>query len=422
MKKLILPALLILFLVSCKKENLQTTLNGTGTSATVSAAASANTQQVMALLPKRIAFGGENDNNTTSQFLQGADYRYAYLAGDIFGNGWAEWNAPSGEYARQFLQQSSDMGTIPVFTYYNLVPAKGRFEDPAFTNMNDTAVMHKYFDDFKLLLQICKSYGKTVIVHYEPDLLGYMEIYKNNAAKSTIKVDLSNQADAKGFSNDVKGLFQAIVSMRNKYAPNVLLGWMASQWATGQDLVKDKVNPEQAGAATAAFYESLNAPFDLIFSEFADRDEGYNQFVNNTGTVWSTEATSANGYVSDFDRFQRFLKQLNQSTGQKIIIWQIPVGNTETKTCNNTSGHYTDNRSEYFLQPVVSGGDQSRISQYGQAGVIGFLFGRGATNCTSYMDSKGDGITAAGETADDDGGYLRNAVKLYYKQGPVAVE
>nr|WP_067060783.1 hypothetical protein [Mucilaginibacter sp. L294] len=75
------------------------------------------------------------------------------------------------------------MGKIPVFTYYNIVPAKGRFEDPGFRNLNDAEVTNKYFSDWKFLLQICKEYGKPVIILYEPDLFGYMQMFKNNKTK-----------------------------------------------------------------------------------------------------------------------------------------------------------------------------------------------------------------------------------------------
>ncbi|OKS86389.1 hypothetical protein [Mucilaginibacter polytrichastri] len=372
-------------------------------------------------LPKRVAFGTNGDVSNSDKFIQEADYQYQYLAGDIFSNGWTTWTSPSGEFARTFLTKVSQMGKVPVFTYYNIVPAKNRYEDPGFTNLNDAEVMNKYFDDFKFLLQICKNFGKPVIIHYEPDLFGYMEMYKNNAAKSTIKVSQSNQADVQGFTNDAKGLAQAIVSMRNKYAPNVILGWHASHWATGADLIIGKRNPEQVAIETAAYYKSLNAPFDLIFSEFTDRDEGYTQLVTKTTTsMWSTMANANNGDLSDFDRFQRFLKKLNTETGRKIILWQIPVGNTLTQTCNNTDGHYKDNIAEYFLKPVLDNGTLTKITQYGQAGVIAFLFGQGISSCTSYMDTKNDGLTGgANETSDDDGGYLRKAVKAYYQTGPV---
>ncbi|WP_345950186.1 hypothetical protein ABDD95_01760 [Mucilaginibacter sp. PAMB04274] len=419
MRKIALLALVVLFAASCKKETANTPLNESNT---IELGTTPAPQQMPSALPKRVGFGVENDISQTSQIIQESDYRYHYLAGDIFSNGWASWNSPTGEWARTFLNQTRQMGKMPIFSYYNIVPAKGRFEDPGFTNLNDAEVMNKYFDDWKLLLKICREYGGPVIIHYEPDLLGYMQMFKNDAAKSTIKVSESNYPDVKAFTNDARGLAQAIVSMRDKYAPNVMLGWHASQWATGQDLIKGKNNPEQLAAQTAAYYKSLNAHFDLIFAEFSDRDSGYDEFVGGKGnTLWSTQANASNGNLSDFDRFQRYLKRLNFDTGQKIMLWQIPIGNTLTKTCNNTNGHYKDNRSEYFLQPVLTNGNMDKINQYAQAGVIGFLFGRGASGCTSYLDQKNDGITGSNESADDDGGYLRNAVKAYYQKGAIGI-
>lgn len=34
--------------------------------------------------------------------------------------------------------------------------------------------MKSYFDDFKVLLQKCKDFGKPVIIHVEPDLWAFM--------------------------------------------------------------------------------------------------------------------------------------------------------------------------------------------------------------------------------------------------------
>ena len=420
MRKIAVALLFTLF-ISCKKNVVVPDLPNTDDLPT-STLTTGDVSFVPVGLPQHIAFGTEGDVTQGNDLIAESEYQYQYLAGDIFAKGWAHWNLPAGQFARNFLEQTSKLGKIPVFTYYNIVPAKARYEDPGFTNLSDAEVMNKYFDDWKLLLQVCASYGKKVIIHYEPDLFGYMEMYRKDAAKSIIKVDDSNQADAKGFTNDAKGLAQAIVSMRNKYAPNVLLGWHASTWATGLDAVKDGNSPNLIAFETAAYYKSLQAPFDLIFSEFSDRDAGYQQFVaGKLNDAWSVIANAANGNLSDFDKFQHFLNTLNQQTGRKIILWQIPIGNTVTKTCNNQSGHYQDNTAEYFLQPLLKNGNVDKLNQYGQAGVIAFLFGRGTDNCTSFMDSKADGITGANETADDDGGYLRKAIKFYYKNGVISL-
>ncbi|WP_295772278.1 hypothetical protein [uncultured Mucilaginibacter sp.] len=415
--KILIFLCLLLAATGCIKKNLipggSSGYHETGADKSVT-----DTAKLPAGLPRKLAFGTEGDVSVSNQFIAECDYQYQYLAGDIFSNGWTTWNAPSGQFARNFLNKMGQMGKTPVFTYYNIVPAKHRFEDPGFTNLNDAEVMNKYFDDWKFLLQICNSYGKKVIIHYEPDLFGYMQMYKGDAVKSVVKVGLSKQADVLSFSNDAKGLAQAIVSMRNKYAPNVILGWHASQWATGVDVIRHKHNPEEVASQTADYYKSLQANFDIIFSEFADRDAGFDLLVRKkSDPMWSAIGDKSNNNLSDFDRFQRFLKKLNLNTGKKIILWQIPVGNTLTNTCNNTPGHYKDNRAEYFLKPVIDDNNVEKLLDYQRAGVVAFLFGRGAEECTSFYDLKNNGVTGPNETADDDGGFLRKGIKAYYQKG-----
>jgi hypothetical protein len=376
-------------------------------------------QGVMNFLPKRFAIWVKEDFSQTTK-IDEVDYVYQYLTGNIFDNSsWVKWNQPDGDYARIFLQQANQRNKIPVFTYYTIVAAKNRYADPAWINLNDAEVMKKHFENFKLLLDICKQNGKTVIVHYEPDMLGYLQIYKNE--NRPIKVDASGFADAKGYANNTKGLYQAIVAMRNKYASNVLLAWHASLWSTGKDLIAGKENPEALAAETIAFYKSLDAPFDLIFSDSGDRDAGFYEEQQGRDTWWSTQANSTNGNLSDFDRFQRYLKKMNQDSGQKIILWQIPIGNTLTRSCNNSLNHYKDNRVEYFFQPIIQSGNLDKLQQYKDAGVIAFLYGAGAGECTDYFDEANDGVTGAEEPADDDGGYLRKAIKAYYQKGPIAI-
>jgi hypothetical protein len=426
MKQNLLLLITLLFFVSCKKNEITTEPEAISALPPVEGKmvnlASANSSAIPAGLPKRVAFGIEGDVSQRASFINEADYVYVYLADDIISNGWTKWNWPSGQYASTFMNEIGKMGKIPVFTYYNIVPARYRFQEPATLNLNDTEVMNKYFEDFKLLLQLCKNYGKTVVIHYEPDLFGYMQLFKNDPSKQSIKVSQSYHPDAQGFSNDAKGLAQAIVNMRNKYAPNVLLGWHASQWSTGYDVIGDKHNPEFHAAQTSAYYKSLNANFDLLFSEFSDRDAGLYQLVyGRLNSWWSMEPRADNDFLSDYDRFQRYLKKLNQDLGKKIILWQVPIGNTITASCNSTPGHYKDNRVQYFLQPVMKNGNKTKIAQYGEAGVIAFLFGWGANDCTTYLDLKGDGVTAYNEPSDDDGGYLRKGIKAYYRKGPVAL-
>jgi hypothetical protein len=69
----------------------------------------------------------------------------------------------------------------------------------------------------------------------------------------------------------------------------------------------------------------------------------------------------------------------------------------------------------------MKAGDKTKIAKYAEAGVIAFLFGWGASECTTYLDLRGDGVTAHNEPADDDGGYLRKGINSYYTKGPIVL-
>jgi hypothetical protein len=93
---------------------------------------------------------------------------------------------------------------------------------------------------------------------------------------------------------------------------------------------------------------------------------------------------------------------------------------------NNTPGHYQDNRVEWLLDD--GGGARMNLKAYAGAGVIGFLFGGGASRTTCACDGNNDGVTNPapinGNTgmslsADDDGGYFRSKAAEYYKAGPL---
>jgi hypothetical protein len=107
------------------------------------------------------------------------------------------------------------------------------------------------------------------------------------------------------------------------------------------------------------------------------------------------------------------------------MVWRIPLGNTVMAACNNTPWHYMDNRVEYWLEGYPG---NRRVAEWSEAGVVGFLFGGGATDCTVHKDNAKDGVTNPppvagnkGETStfpDDDGGYLRLRAGKYYQSGP----
>jgi hypothetical protein len=188
----------------------------------------------------------------------------------------------------------------------------------------------------------------------------------------------------------------------------------------------------------AAFYNSLGANFDIVFAEFSDRDAGFKQFVYGDGGAswWDAD---------DFRRNTLFLTGFSAATRKGIVMWQIPLGNTQMRAENNTDGHYQDNRPEWLLNEPA----RTHLAAYRDAGVVAFLFGGGAGGVTCACDGKNDGVTnpapiggntigsqlAASGTApalgsgtlitpyaaDDDGGFFRWRAWQYYQTGAMAI-
>jgi hypothetical protein len=376
-------------------------------------------------------------------------FRYQYLAGGAnTGGGWATWNT-NGDFAKFYIQDSAANGIIPVFTYYMLLqsaPGGGGESDANFANLNNTATMAAYFNDVKLFFQKAGAFpSQRVVLHVEPDFWGYMEQRSTADDAKTVaaKVPETGLPELAGLPSNVSGFARAIVKLRDLYAPNVLLGYHISVWGTRVDIAlsnpSDTTVDMLAGRA-ATFYTSLAATFDIAFAEFSDRDSGYYQYVyGDSGHSWWD--------ADDFRRHVRFLNGFSAATSKRIVMWQIPLGNTRMRAQNNTNGHYQDNRPEWLLDEP----GRTHLIAYRDAGVVAFLFGGGAGGTTCACNAVNDGVTnpapitgntlaseaapagtAPGQVmrgstptlvtpyaADDDGGFFRWKAWQYYQTGPV---
>jgi hypothetical protein len=352
-------------------------------------------------------------------------FRYQYLAGGVnTGNGWANWNA-NGDFARYYIQDSVANGITPVFTYYQIyqsAPGNSQGEtNGVYNNLQNTSTMTAYFNDLKLFFQRAGSTGAYTVLHVEPDMWGYVQQRTNGsdtAANVSAKVAATGLSELSGLPNTVAGLAQGIVRLRDQYAPNVKLGYHVSVWGTGNDIqYSDPADSEvdRLGTRAATFYRSLGANFDVAFAEVSDRDAAFKQHVyGDGGASWWNDA--------DYARMARFLGKFTEGSGKRVVLWQIPLGNTKMRSMNNSWGHYQDNRVEWFLDDAT----RSHLSAYTNAGVIAFLFGAGAGGATCASDCMGDGVTnpaaIGGNTqtatsADDDGGFFKARVKAYYGSG-----
>jgi hypothetical protein len=373
-------------------------------------------------LPTHFSFGLGNGPGSIGWMNATASwgYRYQYLSGGAnTGSGWSTWNNPAGNFALYYMQDSRNNGYVPVLTYYQIVGStpNGGSEDPA-SKFDNASTMNAYYADFKLLMQKAAEFGHPVIVHVEPDLWGHCQnAISSNPSAIPVHVASSGHADVSGLPNTLAGFARALVRLRDQNAPNAILGWHASHWAAGADLILNAADPVTHADATAAFYLALGAGFDVLFHDPSDRDAGFKQAIYGDGGASWWDA-------SDFTRYRQYLARMHLVTGLRGVLWQVPCGNTLYLSCNNSWGHYQDNRAQYFLQS----GNRANIEAYAAAGVIAVLFGSTDAGTTSYLDAQGDGITnpssvggtsIAATTSDDDGGFLRSAADVYFDAGPV---
>jgi hypothetical protein len=355
-------------------------------------------------------------------------FRYQYLAGGVnTGSGWATWNA-NASFPTLYIQESVRNGITPVFTYYTMrqsIPGNAMGEQNGdLANMRNASTMSAYFADLKVFFQRAGAESATtVVLHVEPDLWGYIQDrYGDDAATAPAMVDGSGTAEGAGLPDNASGFARAIVKLRDAYAPNVLLAYALSFWGTKVDPLYQKPSDAQIDALagrSASFYTSLNASFDLVFAEFSDRDAAFKQYQNGDGGAswW---------YADDFARSARYLGRFSALTRKRIVMWQIPLGNTKMRAMNNIWDHYQDNKVEWFFDDP----GRANLSAYARAGVVAFLFGRGADGATCACDSAGDGVTnpsaigantRASLNADDDGGYFRERAAAYYTTGAMAL-
>src|ERR1700748_2164784 len=127
--------------------------------------------------------------------------------------------------------------------------------------------------------------------------------------------------------------------------------------------------------------------WDLFFTDVSDRDAAYQQYVLGNATAW-WDAT--NQKYPNFNRFNAWAAAFTTAAKKRLVIWQVPIGNTVMASCNNTNDHYQDNREQYWLSNYPN---NQGISALAQSGVIGLLFGAGNPGSTQNYDTAGAGRT-----------------------------
>ena len=353
-------------------------------------------------------------------------FRYQYLAGGVnTGKGWSTWDADA-QFPVLYIKESASNRVTPVFTYYMVrhsAPGNAMEESAGdLANLANASTMAGVFADLKLFFQRAGTQSATtVVLHVEPDLWGFMQHQNgDDPAATLVQVAATGMGDLAGLPDNASGFARAILKLRDTYAPNVLLAYQLSLWGTTVDpVVQDPTDPQidALAARSASFFNSLHASFDLSFAEFADRDAARSR----------AEGSGLNDpwwYPDDFARNVRYLARFSTLTQKRIVMWQIPLGNTKMRAESNSWNHYQDNKVEWLFDDP----GRANLSAYARAGVIAFLFGRGGDGSTCACDAAADGVTNPAPingnardslSADDDGGYFRERAAAYYAATPM---
>jgi hypothetical protein len=343
-------------------------------------------------------------------------FRYQYLAAGVnTGQGWATWN-PGGTFVDRYVSESRAARIVPVFTYYMIrqsLPGRDDGDEAraVLSNLRNADTVRAWLADVRLFMERAARYsGTRVVLHVEPDMWGY--VHRAASGDDARTVPVAEVGDAAGLAREV-------VRLRDAIAPNVVLGWHLSGWGTGVDMARNDPPASQArslGRRAARFYRSLGARFDVTFLDWADRDAGFNVAINgrSPGDSWFTKG--------DYTRWRNFMSAYSRDAGQRLVVWQIPLGNRVMRAMDNSWGHFQDRHVEW----LIGGGAESRLRDMRKAGAVAFLFGGGADGTTCACDARGDGVTDPAPvngnakrslSADDDGGYFRSRARAYYKRG-----
>lgn len=381
----------------------------------------------------------------------GFDYTSQYLAGGVnTGSGWETWD-PRATFPIDYASLATSEHHVPVLDYYMLLQSNGPCNgcgeaQKDLARLNDRTVMADYYRDFATLMQRLgkgtwdgvKGFGGTVIVDVEPDLSGYAEQavldssncygychgQGNDPSLLEAAVASTGVEQVSGYPDNYLGFNLALLHLRDLYAPNVLLAFHVSPWATGTDIASS-TDPHldatalgrEAGQFAARSGVSTTrtgtSTYNLVFDDVGDRD------AQLSGDWWDP----TNKTFPNFSRWELYVSAAAEAFGKPMMAWQVPLGNEYFRTENGSPGHTRDNRIEYFF---------AHPRQLVDSGIVAVLYADGTAGSTTNWDADGDGVTNpvpvcttergvracsthVSKWPDDDGGYLRIQSAAYYK-------
>lgn len=351
------------------------------------------TQAALEAAPTELGIGIEDTESGAAWMKTSGVHwwgRYRYLTTDATGgwsSNWCVTCASDGRFAKRYLDESGAIGVMPILTFYELLGLPGGGEEATYAKVRNTSAMRTYFSDFQLLMQVAKAFGKPVLVHLEPDGYANIQIQSGGNPEAYAAVADTGLPELAGLPNTVAGWGQAFGALREAAGATnqVLLAPHFSTWATGTDLMRGSglgADIATHVGRTAAFLGALGT-YDLVATEWLDRD------AQTRGIWWNPRDDAGTGSLS-FVRDLAIFEALNRATGKRLVLWQVPHGTSWSAIKSN--------HAEYVFGPE---GAQHR-ARMSAVGLVGVLFGAGATGQTTHLNDWGPdgGLYLRGRAAE----------------------
>jgi hypothetical protein len=311
-------------------------------------------------------------------------YRYRYINGgfDSTSNAMSWMFTQYTDYVRQ---SDSIAGVKPAFVIYMLQEEGGSAATIA--NVKDAVKLKKYFANIRSVAT--RSKGCKSVFVLEPDTWGYLlqDGYTDpsaiSAVVSTVAKDFTWLA---GLPDNLCGVAQGIVRTVHAFAPDAYTGCLASHWAfyTAPGWNADGL----AWSQDTLIHESDRrnvAWFSKLLGTGADRGDFIGVEKNGySAGRWKVMSGTTRWYWGDpqMKMYIAWCKGLGKGLDLPVLGWQISIGhmglpNTSVATADNSNNSYEDTFFPYFF---------SHVSEFIDAGFIGFLAGKGLADDVDYSN------------------------------------
>ena len=277
--------------------------------------------------------------------------------------------------------------------------------------LQDADLMSAYWTNVRDLLTELGGIDAPVELLPEPDVSGELLSESPDATGIPTVVSSSGVEGLDGLPDTFAGWAQGWLALRDELAPQVRIGLTVSPWQVNDNFLPDLPSPAQAESWAADFgesYATLGARYDFLDNIMAYAEGG----------------SQGEEYIGDeqfFDRLLIWLEGISAATDTRIVLDNVPVGNSVYRTLDNTDFHFRDSWVEWIL----GDDDFDNLIALRDAGVVGIVFGvdGGATVTTCPCDAAGDGVSNSGDqgtrstSPHDDGGYLSERLLAYAATG-----